>query len=233
MNVIPFKWRLYFFAQMLRGRLGMRSRRENTKIFCIGLNKTGTTSWTEAMHELGYRIGNERCGEILLEPCAEEDYVELRRLCETGEVFQDIPFNLPGVYRAVHSKYPDAKFVLTVRNSTEQWYASITRFHGKLWSSEVDAPPSPSDLRQTRYIHQGWPAIGMSKVFQMKDDEPYARERLCRYYEKYNREAVEYFENHKDQFIILNVGKKGELNRLREFLNKPQTDGEFPWKNKT
>ena len=44
------------------------------KVFCIGRNKTGTTSVERALQDMGYRLGNQRAGELLLEDWARRDF---------------------------------------------------------------------------------------------------------------------------------------------------------------
>ena len=36
--------------------------------------------------------------------------------------------------------FPESKFILTIRDNSEQWYNSITKFHAKLWGKENRVP---------------------------------------------------------------------------------------------
>ena len=74
MGLVPTKWRCYALYCKWHGLLQMRGRIQREKIFCIGLNKTGTTSWTQAMKNLGYLVGNERAGEVLFDDWVKKNY---------------------------------------------------------------------------------------------------------------------------------------------------------------
>ena len=131
----------------------MRGRHGNTKVFGIGLNKTGTTSWTKAMLDLGYRIGDERSGEMLL-GLRRGDYRQLLRFCETGEVFQDIPTCRGCTGRFTRdTRMQDSS---AVRDSTEQWYSS-TQIPRKCRRARHPILVGPA----AGEVHpMGWPAVG-------------------------------------------------------------------------
>jgi hypothetical protein len=44
------------------------------KVFCIGRNKTGTTTIEAVLHAFGYRLGVQRQGELLLEDWSRRDF---------------------------------------------------------------------------------------------------------------------------------------------------------------
>jgi len=233
MYSIPLKWRLYSAYSYRCGLRAMRNRKDAGKVFCVGLNKTGTTSWTAAMADLGYVVGNERAAEILFDDWVEGNHSRIIKFCATGEVFQDVPFSLPGSFRVLDQAFPGSKFVLTVRDSAEQWYDSVTSFHAKIWSRTGRCPPSAMDLAEADYIYRGWPARFCREVFKTPTEAPYERSRLLEFYKGYNREVVEYFAERPERFLKVNVAKKGAFKKLCGFLGQPYSGGEFPWKNKT
>ena len=44
------------------------------KVFCIGKNKTGTTSMCVVFEMLGLKLGNQRKGELLLDDYLNNDF---------------------------------------------------------------------------------------------------------------------------------------------------------------
>jgi hypothetical protein len=54
------------------------------KIFCIGINKTGTTSMAKALSELGISIGRQGPAELLIQDWARRDFRRLIRFCYTA-----------------------------------------------------------------------------------------------------------------------------------------------------
>ena len=103
------------------------------KVFCIGANKTGTTSLAHALKSLGYALG----GQHEAEPMAVRDwrarnFNALIDCCRTAEAFQDISFSCPYTFQTLDAYFPESKFILTVRDSTDDWYESLTSFHSKI-----------------------------------------------------------------------------------------------------
>src|SRR6478736_8260017 len=97
------------------------------KVFGIGMGKTGTTSLERAFIELGYRVGPQTVFERHFDAWAAGEFGALLADIERFEAFQDVPFCLPRTYRLLYERFPSAKFVLTVRNSSVQWYESLCR----------------------------------------------------------------------------------------------------------
>lgn len=93
------------------------------KVVGVGLNKTGTKTLAHYLEGWGLRHRTfdlpsfhlYRNGEIarLLDEMADWDS------------FEDWPW--PLIYREIDERYPDARFVLTVRESPEVWYRSLCR----------------------------------------------------------------------------------------------------------
>jgi hypothetical protein len=233
MAKIPFKWQLYSFCHKWYGRTAMLGRSGKKKIFCIGLNKTGTTSWAQAMTDLGYLVGNERAAEIFLDDWVEKKYSRIYRFCRSAQAFQDVPFSLPGMYLKLHQKFPDSRFILTVRDSAQQWYQSVVRFHAKAWSAPGHCPPTPGDLENAVYVYRGWPAVFCRQVFQTPIEDPYNRDMLLKFYRNYTDSICEYFSTYPDAFLQINVAAPGALKKMCGFLDTPYPGGEFPWKNRT
>lgn len=86
------------------------------KVFCIGRNKTGTTSLKKALSEFGYLIGDQRAAERLIDAYAIRDFGPIMSYCETAEAFQDVPFSWPYTYVVLDQAFPNSKFILTVRS---------------------------------------------------------------------------------------------------------------------
>lgn len=97
------------------------------KIFCIGLTKTGTTSFHSLATTLGYKT--QGYSKQLL-----REYLELggigpkiERAIEQNDAFEDWPW--PFLYRYLLERFQhDSAFVLTKRSSPEVWINSIKRY---------------------------------------------------------------------------------------------------------
>lgn len=202
------------------------------KIFCIGRNKTGTTSIAKAFRELGYIVGDQPEAERL---CAEH-YFERRfepiaAYCKSAQVFQDVPFSYPYTYIYLDQVFPGSKFILTERDDPEQWYSSITRFHAKLWGTD-GAPPTAAQLKSAPYRRTGF-AYNTVKVHGTTDDSPYDKETMIAHYVAYNRAVKDYFKFRPDDLLVLNLGKRSDYERFIAFLGVTSTRTEFPRENVT
>lgn len=103
------------------------------KIFCVGNSKTGTTSLESTLHGFGYKLGNQIKAELLIFDWYKRDFRNIIKLCKTADAFQDAPFSLPFTFIKLDQYFKNAKFILTIRDTPEQWYNSLTKFHSKLW----------------------------------------------------------------------------------------------------
>lgn len=201
------------------------------KIFCIGSNKTGTTSLARAMKDLGFMLGEQRPAENLLRQWVKREFSDLIKYCNTAEAFQDIPFSLPYTYQALDLKFPNSKFILTVRDDSEQWYSSITRYHAKMFGGgEI---PTAEDLKKADYCYPGWAYEAFHSTYNSSDHDLYNKEVLLEYYLWHNRCVREYFRFRKNDLLVLNVADDTAYRQLCEFLGKPCTRDTFPWENRT
>jgi hypothetical protein len=89
--------------------------RNTSKIFCIGFNKTGTTSLYHALLREGLKVGDQPTAERLLASYVDGDFDPIVEYCKTARAFQDVPFSMPNTYRHLYHAFPDAKFILSVR----------------------------------------------------------------------------------------------------------------------
>ena len=212
--------------------LFLKSKRNAPKIFCIGLNKTGTTSLEAELKDHGFRMGNQHSGEDLVEEWAKRDFKKIIKLAYSADAFQDAPFSYPYTYQALDMHFPNAKFILTIRDNFEQWYQSITRFHSKLWADGVRIPTA-DDLKKARYRYVGRPYRGNRLLFDTPESSPYEKEGLRRYYESHNRAVAEYFRHRSDRLLIINLSEDLAYKHFCSFLGLEPRGSNFPWLNKT
>jgi hypothetical protein len=107
--------------------------------FCIGLSRTGTKSFGEAMEHLGFsRLGWTERSDDLMRAWQERRLDELFAAAEPFDVLHDIPWAL--MYRELAVEFPDARFVLTRRSSEDVWLRSIiahTNRSDEYWGHEA------------------------------------------------------------------------------------------------
>jgi|APSaa5957512622_1039677.scaffolds.fasta_scaffold135328_1 hypothetical protein len=101
------------------------------KYFCIGYPKTGTTTLAECFKILKYKEiklydyfikwfqSNKNINDIL------NDKYFLKEIKE-NRMFADWPFHL--IYKEIYKKFPNSKFILTIRKDKKTWEESLARY---------------------------------------------------------------------------------------------------------
>ena len=201
------------------------------KVFCIGKNKTGTTSMARAFSELGLVVGAQSLAERLQNDWARRDFHRLFWYCHTAQAFQDSPFSLDFTFQALDQRFPGSKFILTMRDSPAQWYNSLMRFYAALFGH--GRIPTAEDLKAARYVYPGFMYEANRLLYSTPEDDLYNRDALIAGYNAHNNAVLEYFRHRPEDLLILNVAESGAYDRLCRFLGKPCVGKEFPWENKT
>ena len=202
-----------------------------SKVFCVGRNKTGTTSLKVALQELGYIMGNQREAERLIDAYAARDFKPIIEYCRSAEAFQDVPFSFPYTYVVLDSAFPGSKFILTVRESGEACHASYVRHQTQRLG--LGRLPTPSELKQDPYVYRGWSYDVKHAIAPKPDDELYDKDRFVSLYERHNLQVKQYFAHRPQDLLVLDVSAPDAYERLCKFLDVAPVRESMPWKNKT
>ena len=200
------------------------------KVFCIGCNKTGTTSLAHALRELGYIVGNQSRAELLFDKWVKRDFRRIIKYCRAADAFQDIPFSLDYTYQAVDQAFPNSKFILTIRNSSEEWYNSLVRFHSRKFGA--GHLPSENDLSNAEYCYKGFTLRVHKFVYNYPAISLYDKVSYIKNYENHNTQILEYFRHRPKDLLVFNIADNN-YEKLCSFLNVPYTKKQFPWLNKS
>jgi len=206
------------------------------KIFCIGYNKSGTTSVYESIRDLGFRGHGSTMasGEYVMHDIARGNFNMLHDWLDEFKditVFKDVPLSVPNVWKEIYKKYPDAKYVLSERDSSEQWYNSIFNFHRLVF--KLSDTPSWGELSQLKNTYHGYLYDYMRYTYHTEISPfPYDKDKLIYSYESHNNEIKEFFKD-KDNFISVNVSNDNDYLKLCSFLERATFDNKFPKYNTT
>lgn len=180
----------------------------NDKIFCIGYNKTGTTSLYAFFDSneipaspqvqfqanlCSYLAGNYSTFKYIIDNI----YPEYR-------FYQDYPFSLPNFYKYIDVEYPNSKFILSVRQSSEDWYNSWLRYNQMLDSGKVHHNRKNIELIFT-------------EVYGTPKNDVFNKERAIRSYENHIKDAVKYFGG-TNKLLKLYIGANDSVKQLEEFI---------------
>ncbi|WP_300440595.1 sulfotransferase family protein [uncultured Mameliella sp.] len=124
----------YRSRQTLKHTIALNLRRlkfgpPRPRVFCVGFQKTGTTSLQYALSRLGYRVGGVFPVKDL--DRREQMFERAMELLPQFDAFADNPWCL--YYKEFDEAFPGSKFILTTRDP-EKWYNSACRHFGDRWS---------------------------------------------------------------------------------------------------
>lgn len=172
----------------MSGESGQRS-----KVFGLGYMKTGTSSLGACLHTLGYRHFSYY--PKLIRRVERGDVDALWDIADRYDSFEDHPW--PGLYRELDERYPDAKFVLTVRRDSETWFRSLAN-HAKRRGFTVE---------KYMIFGHGWP----------RSDKAHHIDQ----YERHNRDVQEYFASRPNKLLTVCWETGSNWNDVAEFLGDP------------
>lgn len=183
----------------------MGSDRTAEKVFGIGMHKTGTSTLGSCLKTLGYTPTISHNLEAL-KYWRGNDLEKLWPIIDVYRGFEDWPW--PLMYQQLYERYPNSKFILTKRLSTEKWYSSLAK-HAKRYG--------PTEHRKLVY------GYGMPE-----ENKPYH----LNFYEQHNREVMDFFQKNAPEKLLVVCWERGDnWTQLCDFLKKPQPNEPFPHLN--
>ncbi len=105
------------------------------KIFVLGDSRTGTLALhnfflKQGLRSIHYYVGEAGISDPIHEAFELNEAAFLKYVADSrNRAFTDYPTR--SFFRALYDRYPDAYFILTYRESTERWLASMRSFLGK------------------------------------------------------------------------------------------------------
>ena len=184
-----------------------------TKIFGIGLSKTGTSSLDRALNELGI--------PSIHYPHDPTTYDELTRgeyrlsVLSTHQGVTDIP--VAPFYPQLDQVWPGSKFILTVRE-TDSWLNSIENH----WSFMREWADRDAYFR--RFSEFITACVYGAHAFQ--------RERFLYVYRQHESAVRAYFDGREEDLLVFNVCGGEGWDQLCPFLDLPVPDRQFPHANR-
>jgi hypothetical protein len=178
-----------------------------TKVFCLGFQKTGTTSVDWVLQDMGYQVAKayKQADAKFSKALKKKDISEIKQLTELFDAFQDIPWFL--YYKEFDRWYSESKFILTTRESVSWWN---------------------SFLRYFRTEH--YPLFEYVYGF---DNPTGNKKALVERFEQHNNAVVEYFKDRPDDLLLVDVAEERALEKISQFVGKKSTYEKMPHKNAT
>jgi hypothetical protein len=198
-----------------------------TKVFCIGAHKTGTTSMEAALTALGLRVAPTQLWWN--DPALQTDFYEGRYqpvfdVIAGYDAFQDSPYNHSEFYKVLHERYPDARFVLTVRNAGN-WVASRRRWRAALHAKLI----ADNNLQLERAGR-----LFFEREYGQSDYLNADEEAETRVYETRNRAVISFFSGKAAPLLVLDLEQERDAWQLLcGFLGLAVPSDAFPHANRT
>ena len=175
------------------------------KVFIIGLNKTCTSSLKIALGRLGYHVSPHSMTAVI-DVLKRKNFDKVEQMLETYDAHQDLPW--PLLWEQMYDRYPDARFVLSLRRSASAWVESLSKH--MLYYSPRHAP-----------AHRA--AFGRAYVKSAPDV-------FYQIYERHNA-AVRNFFAQRGHLLEMAVDQGEGWDVLCPFLDLPTPDEPFPHEN--
>lgn len=171
---------------------------KRTKIFGIGFHKTGTKSLASALTYLGYRVTGPN--GVANPNIASEAQQIAFELVEQYDAFQDNPW--PILFRELYQRYPEARFILTVRPA-DAWLRSVVEHFGtkstpmREWIYGVGSPHGNEEIYVARY-------------------------------QRHNREVMDFFSDKANCLLVLDITAGEGWEKLCPFVGNDIPETSFP-----
>lgn len=164
-----------------------------SKVFGIGLSRTGTTSLCRAMEILGYRTIH-----------CPRDIVEIAGWCDACA---DITVSMR--YKHLDKVFPESRFIYTTRER-ESWLNSCeSHFNGE---SRLSRPGSP--YIDSTAIYAAYAEAEIAMYGQLEFD----RQVWSEAYERHNEDVMSYFKDKKERLLVIDIEKTKDYTALMSFL---------------
>ncbi len=171
-----------------------------SKIFIIGLPRTGTTSACVSLLDLNFKVAH----------CAVTEGSLL-----AADVIGDTPAYCD--YKALDKRFPDSRFIYLER-SLDSWIPSIkTLFENMINGLLVPQGGFPPAVKRC-----------YKEVFSpLTVSSSQSNEHLKSCYLKHKKNLLEYFKNRKEDFLSIDISQPDAYQEMVSFLNVNTTNTHF------
>jgi hypothetical protein len=180
-------------------------------VFGVGLSRTGTTTLTQCLKILGYRVKHYYPSHVFAKP----EHIESGRIGNYGffrrrHAFTDFP--TPLIYPLLDQQFPGSRFILTVRD-TGDWVASLAALfrHGPKWGP--------------------WEARLNKQAYDIDSPEGFDLKMAQRAYLRHNEAVRRYFKDRPQDLLEIDITRDPRWHPLCSFLRRQIPTVQFPHLN--
>jgi hypothetical protein len=207
--------------------INLLNANNSQKIFCISMQRTGTTSVGNFFQEFGFTWAGWPADRRNDWSCSwyEGDYEKIFNSLEfkATNAYEDSPWFMPGFYKILFHRFPGAKFILFTRDSDSWFQSMIKHSEGNvLGRSRIHCKIYRRELEFFGLLHSG--AINEVK----EDKKRYGKvmkismdmaEHYKAVYNLHNLEAQDFFSKHNPEALFVgNLEDPDKWQKLGKFL---------------
>jgi len=178
-----------------------------TKLFCIGLSRTGTLSLTKALTMLGVETVHYPEDPETQEQLKKGDFA--LSILETAQALTDIP--IAPYYAQLSDRFPGSKFILTTR-PTDSWLLSMEKHFAF-------------------YVEHNRTAFGDFVHAAVYGVLHFSRERMAFVKQTHEEGVQRHFASQPGRLLVFNVFEGDGWPQLCDFLGCAVPSEAFPHKN--
>lgn len=225
-------------------RYAVISKQSYNKIFCIGFNKTGTTTLEKVLKLYGLDLPNQFEQEARISlPSLNGNYTKLLEFVAKYDAFQDLPFSQGETYVACDALFPNSKFILTVREP-ELWFNSFVRFYSKIFKVEgCDLLNEELVREKFNYLFPDYMYEVTRKFLTRAEqdgntlvcwDKIFNRDYYIEKYLNRNKQIIEYFSGSTKRLLVIDLSAEVDTGKICDFLDIPRKYSiKMPHENKS
>jgi hypothetical protein len=132
---MKIKAEVYYIVKWLQNAYNLPIQRSKSKIFCLSMQRNGTTSFGNFLEDHGVRTARDgyarRAGWGALIDGGDYSAVFNSLAFKSFQGFEDGPWWGPNMYRVLENRFKTAKFVLLHRDSDDWFRSMISHSRGK------------------------------------------------------------------------------------------------------
>ena len=178
---------------------------DQRKVFCIGFQKTGTSSMRDALELLGYRVTGAFGFDDSLDELRRTHVERGIEIARRYDAVEDMPWAL--MFRELDAAFPGSRFILTVREE-DAWFRSIAGHFGA----------NPSPIQMLTYGEDAPAPVGHEAAYRAR-------------YRAHNDAVRTYFSGRPDDLLVMELARGDGWHKLCPFLGEPAPDKPFPVTN--
>jgi hypothetical protein len=195
------------------------------KVFCISMQRTGTTSVGDFLDEHGYRVA--RWGDShfynwsYLASIGDYESIFDSNAFRSYNAFEDGPWFHEDIYRLLFHRFPESKFILLRRDSNAWFNSMIRHSDGKVLGNTY------RHCKRYRRLDEYYDKVDNDPDFKPTLNEidnllslKGKKEHYIRIYETYHRDVIEYFRRYdKKSLFVGRLEDPDKWSKIGIFLN--------------